>query len=137
MELDNINKKMEEELVRELERMAELEVGSTEADLASKSVERLYSAMATAKNNSDSIKVQADKTEFEYEKMSNEMKIREEQNKVTLIGCYADGCVALLKTGLVMVGALSAAKGVLNFEQTGCVTSKVFSWIPNIIFKGL
>lgn len=137
MELDNINKKMEEELVRELEKMAELEVGSTEADLASKSVERLYSAMVTAKNNSDSIKVQADKTEFEYEKMSNEIKIREEQNKVTLIDCYTDGCVTLLKTGLVMVGALSAAKGVLNFEQTGCVTSKVFNWIPNIIFKGL
>lgn len=137
MELDNINKKMEEELVRELEKMAELEVGSTEADLASKSVERLYSAMATAKNNSDSIKIQADKTEFEYEKMSNEMKIREEQNKVALIDCYTDGCVELLKTGLVMVGALSAAKGVLTFEQTGCVTSKVFNWIPNIIFKGL
>ena len=69
--------------------------------------------------------------ELEKQKLKNELKVREAQNKVTLVDCWIDGTVELAK---VAVG-VAAFGALLNFEKTGCVTSKGLNWITRMIFK--
>lgn len=69
--------------------------------------------------------------ELEKQKLKNELKAKEIQAGVTLVDCWIDGTVELAKiaVGVAAFGAL------LNFEQTGCVTSKGLNWITRMIFK--
>ena len=74
MDLSSIEAKLEAELIRDLDEMSNLSVGSKDHVMAAGSIKNLYSAMVTAKHNSDSTRVQADKNE-------QDAILKDEENK--------------------------------------------------------
>lgn len=84
MDLSSIEAKLEEELVRDLDKMSNLSVGSKDHVMAANSIKNLYSAMVTAKHNSDSARVQADKNEQDAILKDEENKSRLELEKEKL-----------------------------------------------------
>ncbi len=84
MDLSNVEKSMASELERCFEDIKNTQVGSKEHVMATNDIAKLYSAMATANHNSETVRVQAEKNEAESILKDEDQKAKAELDKERL-----------------------------------------------------
>lgn len=84
MDLSNVEKSMASELERCFKDIKNTQVGSKEHVMATNDIAKLYSAMATANHNSETVRVQAEKNEAESILKDEDQKAKAELDKERL-----------------------------------------------------